>query len=78
MTVVMPCYCIGRWYASADVIAIRLSKLWCQKRKLQDTHLLIHFDVYIKLLKLTFSSDLRKPCCKLVNACLSIKNLFCF
>ena len=44
------------------------------KTKLQDTHLLIHFHVYIKLLKLTFSSDLRKPCCKLAKACLLSQN----
>ena len=28
-----------------------------------------------KLYRLTFSSDLRKPCCKLAKACLQIQNL---
>ena len=47
-------------------------------QKNYDTHLLIHFHVYIKLLRSTFSSDLRKPCLE-TGKSLSLcwKKLFC-
>ena len=46
--------------------------------KLQDTHFLIHLYVYTKLLRSTFSLDLRKPCCKLAKACLLSQKLYCY
>ena len=49
----------------------------CPKTKLQNTHFLIHY-VYIKLWSLTFSSDLRKLCCKLAKDCLLSRNFVLF
>ena len=65
--------CLGIPSAKHDILSVL-----CPTKKLQNTHFLIHFYVYIILLRLTFSLDLRKPCWKLAKVCLLSQIWLCF
>ena len=64
----MPQCHIGGCYAWQMLFAICL----------MSKHFPIHLSVFQNYIEQYFPSDLRKPCCNLVKACLLIKNLVLF